>query len=387
MRGRTFSLIFILLCSLLLPVTTTPASASLEELGSAGKVVELDHAAVGWWVLDNGNILVATPDGFVTSYLDQDNGTYAEVWSVDTNTSVNCADYNDDQSLLAIGTSDGVVVVSVDYMDEIYRFTVNEAVDGVAWDRDGDIWVTKRVSKHSVEWDGTVFTLSGVSTVSSHTNGITDVVSLSDGKVLTSGRDKQIRIHDENGSFIQALADSTAPLLKLGISDDEAFLFSLTDNCRLDIHNTSNWVREQTINLCSNGQGRTLNQLDNRLMLGMSNGRVFSLDMDTLAVTQDFSVQGEVVGFRQATGEGVFIFTSFGSTSEVHLLDADRDDDGVVDGIDEFPDDPTEFADSDGDGVGDNADWAPNDSSETMDSDSDGVGDNSDAFPNNPSQQ
>ena len=387
MRGRSFCLTIILLCSLLLPVATTPAAASLEDLGSAGKVAEFDHAAIGWWELDNGNILIATPEGVVTAYLVHENGTYAEVWSVDTNTSVNCADFNSNEALLALGTTSVVVVVSIDYMDELYRFTVNEAVDGVAWDRDGDLWVTKRLSKNAIEWDGTASTLSGISTISSHTNGITDVVALSDGKILTSGRDKQIRVHDENGSFVQSLADSTAPLLKLGLSNDEAFLFSLTDNCRLDIHNTSSWVREQSINLCSNGQGRSLQQLDQRLMLGMSNGRVFSLDTDTLAVTQEFSVQGEVTGFRQADGEGVFIFTSFGSTSEVHLLDADRDDDGVVDGLDDFPDDPNESADSDGDGVGDNADWAPNDASETMDSDNDGVGDNGDAFPSNSAQQ
>ena len=387
MRGRSFCLTIILLCSLLLPVATTPAAASLEDLGSAGKVAEFDHAAIGWWELDNGNILIATPEGVVTAYLVHENGTYAEVWSVDTNTSVNCADFNSNEALLALGTTSVVVVVSIDYMDELYRFTVNEAVDGVAWDRDGDLWVTKRLSKNAIEWDGTASTLSGISTISSHTNGITDVVALSDGKILTSGRDKQIRVHDENGSFVQSLADSTAPLLKLGLSNDEAFLFSLTDNCRLDIHNTSSWVREQSINLCSNGQGRSLQQLDQRLMLGMSNGRVFSLDIDTLAVTQEFSVQGEVTGFRQADGEGVFIFTSFGSTSEVHLLDADRDDDGVVDGLDEFPDDPNESADSDGDGVGDNADWAPNDASEIMDSDNDGVGDNGDAFPSNSAQQ
>ena len=222
-----------------MPIATTPASASLEELGSAGKVAEFDHAAVGWWILDNGNILVATPDGIVTAYMVQENGTYAEVWAVDANTSVNCADYNSDEELLALGTSNGVVVVSIDYMDELYRFSVNEAVDGVAWDRDGDLWVTKRVSKHAIEWDGTASALSGISTISSHTNGITDVIALSDGKVLTSGRDKQIRIHDENGSFIQALADSTAPLLKMTVSSDEAYLFSLTDNCRLDIHNLS----------------------------------------------------------------------------------------------------------------------------------------------------
>ena len=62
MRGRSFCFTIILLCSLLLPVATTPAAASLEELGSAGKVAEFDHAAIGWWELDNGNILIATPE-------------------------------------------------------------------------------------------------------------------------------------------------------------------------------------------------------------------------------------------------------------------------------------------------------------------------------------
>jgi spore coat protein H len=59
----------------------------------------------------------------------------------------------------------------------------------------------------------------------------------------------------------------------------------------------------------------------------------------------------------------------------------DRDNDGVMDAMDVFPDDPTESADSDGDGVGDNADAFPLDGTETIDSDGDGVGDNADAFP------
>ncbi|GIS43605.1 MAG: hypothetical protein Ct9H90mP16_06750 [Candidatus Poseidoniales archaeon] len=174
----------------------------------------------------------------------------------------------------------------------------------------------------------------------------------------------------KNGFFVQSLADSTAPLLKLGLSNDEAFLFSLTDNCRLDIHNTSSWVREQSINLCSNGQGRSLQQLDQRLMLGMSNGRVFSLDIDTLAVTQEFSVQGEVTRFfPKLMARGFHLHIIWQHLRGFTFPDADRDDDGVVDGLDEFPDDPNESADLDGDGVGDNADWAPNDASETMDSD------------------
>ncbi|PXY72008.1 MAG: hypothetical protein CXX81_29945 [Methanobacteriota archaeon] len=60
---------------------------------------------------------------------------------------------------------------------------------------------------------------------------------------------------------------------------------------------------------------------------------------------------------------------------------SDSDDDGVGDNGDAFPEDENESVDSDGDGVGDNADTFPDDENETTDSDGDGVGNNSDAFP------
>ncbi|WP_152206339.1 malectin domain-containing carbohydrate-binding protein [Marinobacter changyiensis] len=75
----------------------------------------------------------------------------------------------------------------------------------------------------------------------------------------------------------------------------------------------------------------------------------------------------------------------------------DSDGDGVGDNSDAFPDDPAESSDMDGDGVGDNADVDrdgdgflnendafPNDATEWLDSDGDGVGDNSDASPYGP---
>ncbi|MCP5044177.1 MAG: hypothetical protein GY944_24375 [bacterium] len=66
--------------------------------------------------------------------------------------------------------------------------------------------------------------------------------------------------------------------------------------------------------------------------------------------------------------------------------DLDRDDDGVNDNEDAFPDDPNEWADSDGDGVGNNADVFPNDPSEWADADGDGHGDNADYFDNDPTE-
>ena len=61
--------------------------------------------------------------------------------------------------------------------------------------------------------------------------------------------------------------------------------------------------------------------------------------------------------------------------------DTDDDNDGATDEYDPFPFDATEWADADGDGVGDNGDAFPRNRFETLDSDGDGVGDNGDAFP------
>ena len=383
MRGRTLTMFFLLLGSIVVPFVPT-TSASLEELGSAGTIEELDHSALGWWTLDNGNILVATSNGYVTSYSVQTNGSYAEVWSHFTNTTLYNGAYDTTTKLLAVGTASGAIIVSIEYMDELYDIDAGQPVDALAWDPDGDLWVTLRTAKHAQEWSGDF--PSGVAT-STHNNQITDIAILSDGHILTSGRDKQIRIHDANGTPLQILTDSTAPLLKIHASEDESHLFSLSDNCRLDIYNTSSWVREHSMNLCSNGQGRSIHEIGDRLMIGTSNGRVFSLNHTLPVMEQEFTLQGEIVGFRAASGEGVFVLSSFSSDSEIILLDADRDNDGVVDGVDTFPDDSEEWVDSDGDGYGDNGDTFPNDSDEWMDSDGDNVGDNADVFPDNANQQ
>ena len=57
---------------------------------------------------------------------------------------------------------------------------------------------------------------------------------------------------------------------------------------------------------------------------------------------------------------------------------ADGDGDGVVDDVDVFPNDASEWGDKDGDGVGDNSDAFPMDELETVDADGDGFGANID---------
>lgn len=57
--------------------------------------------------------------------------------------------------------------------------------------------------------------------------------------------------------------------------------------------------------------------------------------------------------------------------------DGDADNDGVLNGVDAFPEDPGEYVDTDGDGVGNNAD---------LDDDNDDFPDNMDAFPTDPTE-
>jgi len=59
----------------------------------------------------------------------------------------------------------------------------------------------------------------------------------------------------------------------------------------------------------------------------------------------------------------------------ITIIINDRDNDGVEDSKDIFPDDPDEYNDTDEDGVGDNSDAFPNDPSASLDSDGDGFPD------------
>lgn len=75
--------------------------------------------------------------------------------------------------------------------------------------------------------------------------------------------------------------------------------------------------------------------------------------------------------------------TQWGRLCNTNPMVADSDGDGVTDGEDLFPTDPTQSVDADGDGYGDNtsgsrADLFPEDTDDWFDFDGDGIGDNAD---------
>jgi hypothetical protein len=88
--------------------------------------------------------------------------------------------------------------------------------------------------------------------------------------------------------------------------------------------------------------------------------------------------------WKDSDGDGVGDNSDAFPNDPTRSLDSDGD--GYGDEVDDLPYDPTEWIDSDRDGVGDNSDEFPNDPLEWSDTDGDGVGDNSDEFPNDPTE-
>ena len=136
-------------------------------------------------------------------------------------------------------------------------------------------------------------------------------------------------------------------------------------------------------------------------------GWVEVIDAATQTTLDSYEVDAIPRGLGELnTGEGLVVVNHTGS---MQVLVPDLDGDGVMDGEDDFPDDPTQWSDSDDDGYGDEADGlradacpdAAGDSDEDRygcpDSDGDGFSDpdeaaaahpngSADAFPDDPSQ-
>lgn len=126
-----------------------------------------------------------------------------------------------------------------------------------------------------------------------------------------------------------------------------------------------------------NGQLRTWNIVD------FKTGRAYAEpgsqeEFDLLEIINQYAKTDGLTGYLVESIDNI-VNASSG-------LRRDTDGDGVADGNDAFPNDPTEWGDRDGDGVGDRGDVFPNDPTETSDTDGDGVGDKADLFPNDPSK-
>ena len=179
-----YPMLLLFFTALLLPFVP-PTSATLKEMGHAGQVAELDETAIGWWNLENGNVLYASESGNVTEF-SVNNNVYTEQWTYDINKTLNGASSINDEHNIAFGTNEG----------------------------DNDLWITGATNKRATEWTTNVPT-SGET--SAHGQQITDILVLDDDKVLTSGRDKDIRVHNAGGALVDIISIPNGELLELEV--------------------------------------------------------------------------------------------------------------------------------------------------------------------------
>ncbi|MCE9687911.1 thrombospondin type 3 repeat-containing protein, partial [Shewanella sp. AS16] len=151
--------------------------------------------------------------------------------------------------------------------------------------------------------------------------------------------------------------------------------------CNVDTweQQTASWVEDSECGITSSGYVELADpdNGDYRPVPGSANidaGEAGELDSGKV----DILGQPRVSGLYDEAAPGGPVYPKMDIGAIEYVFAGDFDNDGVADGQDAFPNDPTETLDSDSDGVGDNADAFPNDPDETLDTDQDGIGNNAD---------
>ena len=390
-RAVSSTLVLLLLFSVLSP---TAQAAGQPAYGDAGSVMSPDGAALGWWDVGDNTSLVINKSGGLSTWQLAGEQAGTLVWQHDLNRSLLAASLMMDESrdLVALANASGVVIFSLQWGTSTYNIPVGEAVDSVVWDAAGDLWMTLRSSRIAAQYhDGTA---TGLQTTA-HSIGISEVLVLSSGEVITGGRDKQIRVHDELAQFDRVLSQPGSDITGLW-QDSDGDMHALTKDGQHIVYETVNWTVKHDSVISAHRLTSISDVGGDRLLLGSNNGRAHLINSTDHSVIQTLQAAGDVVGTRSLGDSGLLTLSAFISSSRVTLWDIDSDDDGVVNTHDAFPDDGTQTKDTDGDGHGDEAngndgDAFPNDASQWQDRDGDGYGDDAngtdaDAFPDNDEQ-
>ncbi len=364
----------LLMCTLSLTILPV-ASASLED---AGTVQTLQNRVVSWFTLDDSRVGVLFPDGnFEVD--DFSSGYHSMNFEITGMAGTNVAKADPSNSLVAIGTNEGIVVINLATMSMIENTSTEFPVTSLAWDIDGDIWIGMTGgSRNALEYRAGAET--GQST-QSHSIGITDITVLSDGRIATSGNDEIIIIDDLSGNPVTTLTDHNDRVLKIATDSSGRLLSSSADGVLIRHSPSDSWSTE-IISTSSSNRISYLNIEGDEIHIGGDSGKYHSINSTSFSIEEEFTIGGQIRGAHRGVRGELYLIAALTSSSKVRLFDIDSDGDGIVDSQDAFPNDASETEDSDIDGVGDNADAFPNDPSETQDSDNDGVGDNSDVFPN-----
>jgi len=266
----------LLMCSLSL--TTLPvASASLED---AGTVQSLSGRVVSWFTLDDSRVGVLFSDGnFEVD--DFSSGFHSMNFEITGLGVTNVAKADPSNSLIAIGSDEGIVIINLVTTSIIENFTTGFPVTSLAWDIDGDLWIGMTGgSRNALEYRAGVAT--GQST-QSHSIGITDITVLSDGRIATSGNDETIMVDDLLGNPVTILTDHDDRVLKL-TTDSSGRLLSSSAGGVLIRHSPSDSWSTESISTSSNNRISYLNVEGNEIHIGGDSGKYYSINGTNLSI-------------------------------------------------------------------------------------------------------
>jgi hypothetical protein len=367
-----------------------PISTMAEPLIEVGVIEQFEHKLVHIGFMPTGEMLLVDEEGLlrVGSWSDDD---FTEIWNYDLNISVNTVSVDYNGGFIALGVNSGVYFINTNTnVQNVSGFIETDLpVQSLAWDVDGDLWVGHHGGnqRRAVEYEtnGATGSKTGIITAS-HGSAMTTLAILSDGRIVTGGNDRIVKIHLSNGVVVkehtsltsapsQMIVDSKDRVI-VGLSDGRVYRFNTTDDHNLEYIAISS---SQAVNSLALGKNENI-------LVGTSNGRLHVISEEDFSEKSSHSTYSRVIFSWQGDDEKLYAVTQFSSTVKIRLFDIDSDDDGIADSVDAFPHDASEWQDSDDDNHGDNSDAFPNDASEWQDSDGDNHGDNSDLFPNNPDQ-
>lgn len=389
----------ILATLILLPMLSFSTSVFAEGLLDAGNADGFSGRGVVYEKTNTGDVVFVNSIGDLT-YFTVDNGVHTPVWNLSLGVSVKVGNLDSQNSWLAIGHSDGALMVNMALREVSQNLsTSNNSVTSIDFDIDADMWLGGSVdSRAATEYRGETV-LSGGGQTDFHSGGITDIEVLSDGRVITSGNDNNIFIHDFSSGQNAQILTLNKGINQIHVDDTETYLYAVTSGGEVAKWLISDW------SLTSLQLSTTTAKLD-FLDISANGSEIFvgSVQMqklwtiDTNLMTEKESLQTigtTISSYRGVRGE-LYVVSALSSYTWVRLFDLDTDGDTYTDSIDVFPLDSTQWADSDGDGYGDesdgnNSDAFPSDPTQWADSDGDGYGDNqdgnnADVFPNNADQ-
>ena len=384
MNRITVVVLSFLLCTIS-PIITSTSTADLVDNG----ITQEGNKFVLFEKLSDNSLLTVDINGNISKNT-INSGILTPTWTYETKLLQLRRRLMMEKLMLALSYDTGFLAFNLQSIDIMYYNNNTDSTDMIAWDSDGDIWLSYGGQRKAIEYDSTGSTGYQSNTISS---GFLSFSILANGDLAFGAMDFKVHIYDQSNNLVRKLAGPTSFISTI-FEDNSNNLVVGSGNGNIYIYDMQSWD-STTVNLQVSSSVTYITDYSDSYFIGTSQGEFIELDKLTLQVSNTWQLNGQIMSSYHYFSGQISVLSGQQSFS-LYYLDLDTDSDGVSDTNDAFPTDPTQNSDSDLDGYGDNpnglnGDAFPNDATQFSDLDGDGYGDNIDGnnpdlFPENPTQ-